>query len=148
MKNTSKSSSGRKDKPLLDELPELEHEQLREALLYVEDIMERAVMNFVVLDEVAKAMYENQPLKARELDIGVLRQDLTQYGSATLEMLEPSLEFHKKTAGFNHNGVPVVMWILDNNMECFKNPDTVFYEVTTFKIPNPFKHYWKSRNLI
>lgn len=124
------------------------HLSVRDALLYVEDLMERAVMPFVVLDETAKALYENQPLEVREIDIGVLKKDLTEYGSATLKMLQPELEFHKKTASFEHGSVPVVVWIIESDMDCFKRPDTIFYEVTSFNIPNPFLEYWNKRNYI
>lgn len=124
------------------------HESVRAALLHVEEIMERALTPFMVLDDVAKSLYENKPLDAREVDIGIMRKDLTRFGSTTLEMIQPDLEFHKKTAGFDHGSVPVVFWIIDSDMECFKRPDQVFYEVTTFKIPNPFPEYWNKRNYI
>lgn len=151
-----KSKTGRKIKGLTDE-PKLTHEMIRDALFRVQDHLERSQIQFVLLDEIAKQMAEMEDplLIASEVSIGVRSQDFTESGSSTLRSIIPDAgwrEFlHGETVSnlsYTDGSVPVVIWIIHNDLDVFKNPDSKFYFQTEFRLPNPFKEYWIKRDLI
>lgn len=152
----TKSKTGRKDIGLTNS-PKLSHEQIRDALFRVQDHLERSQIQFVLLDEIAKQMREMEDplLEASEVSIGIRSQDFTQSGSSTLRSIIPDAgweEFlHGETISnlaYQDGSVPVVIWIIHNDLDVFKNPDTKFYYQTEFRLPNPFKTYWRVRDLI
>ena len=145
-----KIKTGRKDEPLIPELKVLKHEEIHEALLYIQDVLERSQINFVLLDEIAKKIYEEElpQLDVREIDIGILRREWHDVGRSLFKMIVPEAEWHTNTISLKKGRVPIVMWIIDNHLDVFKNPDSRWYTVTEFKLPNPFNVYWNKRNMI
>ena len=65
-----------------------------------------------------------------------------------LRIVIPSIYIDQNTISFDCGGVPIVVWIIHKNWKFFKNPDTIFYGIANFQVPNPFKNYWRSRFLI
>lgn len=145
-----KSKTGRKNKVLLNELPVLKHQDVHDALMYVEDILERAQIPFFLLDEIAKKIWEDElpTLNIREIDIGILEKHLTDSCYKILKMIEPTIEKHHKTYSFNYKDVPVILWIINSDYDVFRNPDFKWYTTTQFRLPNPFKIYWNKRDVI
>lgn len=121
-----------------------------QALYFVEDIMQRAMIPFVLLGDIAKAVIDNQDVIVNDpVTIGITRRSYTEYAKSTLPMfLPPDTIFANKEIKFEHNGTPVNIKIIDRNYQVLKNPDQVFYRITHFNVPNPFDKYWKMRNLI
>jgi len=126
-----------------------QHDDLHEALLHTQDILERASIPFMLLDETARCMLDEDPrLTMDEISIGVKTRYLTESCKSILKMWEPKAEFTKVYITFEHRGVPVVIWLIENDYQFFQNPDVRFYCATEFYIPNPFKEYWKNKDLI
>jgi len=125
--------------------PELTHDQLVEALMFTEDQLERAAVPFVVMGEISRQIYqENDPkLKADKIELGVMAKNLAQSCKNTLGMLIPDATFADNKIYFVHNDVPVHIHKLENDNKYANNPDTKFFFVTQFRLPNPFDEFWK-----
>jgi hypothetical protein len=125
------------------------HQQILDALYYLEDMMDRTNIPFFLLEGAAKQVSDNVPyLSLNQIDAGIEEKNLQITGIGTLKMVFPKLEIDQNTVSFEYHGVPIVIWIVHKNWKFFQNPDTVFYSTCNFRIPNPFKNYWKSRFLI
>lgn len=154
--NSKKSKTGRKNEYLTDN-PRIPHESIREALFNVQDILERSQIQFMLLDELAKQIAEGEDpdLSSSEISLGVMRQDFTESGSSTLRSLVPDAGWRDfrhdeelSNISYTYGSVPVVIWIIHNKMSVFDNPETKYYYQTEFRIPNPFKEYWRKRDLV
>lgn len=124
------------------------HDQVSQALLDIQDTLERAMTPFVLLEGVAKQLYEEQPFELKEITIGIKEKDWTRYGSTTFKMLRPEAEFSNDSVYLSTSGVPVIIWIIHKNYKFFDHPDFKWFARTEFYIPNPFANYWKARFLI
>jgi len=124
------------------------HDQITQALLDIEDTFDRALMPFILLEGIAKQIYEEQPLELKEITIGVKEKDWTRYGSTTFKMLKPDAEFSNDNVYLSIQGVPTMIWIIHRKYKFFDNPDFKWFGRTQFYIPNPFPLYWKSRFFI
>jgi hypothetical protein len=125
------------------------HQQILDALYYLEETMDRAQIPFFLLEGAAKQVFDNVPyLSINQIDAGIPERYVQETGTSFLKMVIPTFEMDENTISFEYNGVPIVVWIVHKNWKFFKNTDTVFYGICNFKIPNPFKQYWKSRFLI
>ena len=125
------------------------HEDILEALLFTQETLDRCMVPFVVLDDTARAIMINEPMLALpEISIGIKKNDWTKSGGEMVKMFIPSLEDNKINMMFTHRGIPVIMWFIENEYQFLKNPDVCFYQISQFHVPNPFKDYWKARDLI
>lgn len=123
-------------------LKKFSSQEAEAALFYTEEIMERCLMRFVLLGETAKQVYENRILDVQEIELGVTRQ---VYAGAEplLKIVVPFWEDEGDVKHLDFNGFPIVIRIMDYD-RYIKDPDQVFYAVSQFYIPNPFKKYWES----
>ena len=133
----------------LNEKVPFTHEQLTNALYYLEDLMDRAGLPFFLLEGAAKQIYDNVPyLSLNQIDAGIEDKYVQETGREFLRMVLPSIEIDQNTASFEYQGVPIVIWIIHKKWKFFNNLDMVFFGICNFRIPNPFWKYWKSRFLI
>ena len=120
------------------------------ALYFLEDVMERSLITFFLLGETARTVIENldqDPTTA--IEAGIKRTEYTEYAKSTLKMFLPSdTVYGKKAIKFDWQGTPVTIKIIDRKYGFLNNLDSVFYKITSFRIPNPFKKYWKVRGII
>lgn len=126
------------------------HAIIHEALLGVQDLFERSMIPFILMDDIAQQMqYEMPQFKLHELSFGVLKQNLSESGYSMFKSLLPKDTFYEDaTISFELKTVPIVIWVIHNNLDVFQRPDVRFYYDTEFHIPNPFTVYWKKRNFI
>ena len=127
--------------------------KLSPALLYIEDILQRALVPFQVVGKAGLDLYNNLGLEADGVDIAILRNDLPLEASKTLTAYldnEFSNDFDKYTKSFtfDYSGVPVRVKVIEGDYDFFKNPDFRFWMATQYKIPNPFMSYWEKREEI
>lgn len=133
----------------LNEKVKFTHQQITDALYFLEDTMERAQIPFFLLEGIAKQVYDELPyFSLNQIDAGVSEKAVGETGKSFLKIVIPDIYINHNTISFFHNGVPIIIWIIYKKWKCLQNPDTKFYGVTSFKIPNPFKQYWKARFLI
>lgn len=127
--------------------------ELHEALFKALDIMERAMLPFMLLKETALQCKESQQslepdLELRQIDFGVRAPELTKEVLSVLQTYAENYRNDGTDISFTVGRVPVVVRIIHRNYGVFKNPDTVFYKIEQFKIPNPFNKYWEMRGFI
>lgn len=120
------------------------------ALYFIEDVMERAMIPFVLLGDVARSVVDNLDQEVNQpIEIGIQKRHLTEYALSTLPMfLPPDTEYGKKQITFTWDNTPVIVKVIHRDFAVLENPDQVFYRITHFSIPNPFDRYWKQRNFI
>jgi len=130
----------------------LKCEDMEKALDQLHDYFNRAMCNFLLLGETAHAAYYREGLEGTAIEIGVKPTSLSQYAFSTLKTLidgfgtavDPVVGTCNSTM-FNLGTIPVKMFILRRDSDVFHNPDTVFYDMNDYKIPNPFVKYYKNR---
>lgn len=120
------------------------------ALYFVEDVMGRAMIPFVLLGDVARSVVDNVDQEiTTPIEIGVQKRHITEYALNTLPMFfPPDTVYGKKEIKFEWDGTPVIIKIVHRDFKVLDNPDQVFYRITHFNIPNPFERYWGQRNFI
>lgn len=134
--------------------PSLPHEKLRDALFYMQDILERCQMPFIVLGRVGKQIAEgdNPELSATSVELGISRKDYTESGKSTfwslMEQYHIQAEDEDDIIALEYNGVPVYIRLIKGHYPFFDNPNTKFYFVENIALPNPFSEYWAQRKEI
>lgn len=138
-----------KEDPVEEVATMFDHYDLHEALLWIQDILERGNINFVVLGDIAQQMYsqDNPSLYADRIELGVLRKHFTNFGRRMIsswipEALDENLTFIK----VDYENVPIYIKIIDEDPGYLENPDKRFYYVSDFYLPNPMEKYLNDRN--
>lgn len=150
----------------------LSSDQLNQAMQELTDIFERAVCQFVLLDETARSIVKDGKVKGKRLDIGVKWNHLTVEVLSTLNSVltelklfgddyfaiaekswgtrkfEPVRDKLKGLLFTTPNGTEVKVKILRRDNKCLNNLDNIVYNFDDFLIPNPFDHYYKVRGLL
>lgn len=131
-------------------LPLLKHEKLHDALMWVQDKLERSMLDFVVLGEIARQIKEEDVplLSADRVHIGILKKDLTESGLSMLKTVIKGLQVDKRQLGYEYKDVPIIIDIIEGDYDCFHYPDSHFYYTADLKLPNPFDKYWEMRDNI
>ena len=122
--------------------------ELTTALRSVEDLMERVLVNFVVLGDTSKAMFEGKDLYGGKIEIGIFKNDLVKFVRSTLNTLVKDIEWTKYGFTFKINNVPVMVRVISRSYKFFDHPDFRFYRTGQYRFANPFELYWKSRFFI
>lgn len=136
-------------------IPEpIQHEQLRDALFFTQDLLERCLVPFLVLGTVGRQIAEQDDpiLQASRVELGVMKNHYTEgTKSMFLSLLEQqhiSFENEDEDVAFEYKGVPVFVKIIKGSYPFFKYPNTKFFFVENLALPNPFDAYWKIRKEI
>ncbi|MDD5220005.1 MAG: hypothetical protein PHV11_05545 [Candidatus Bipolaricaulis sp.] len=125
----------------------LSPDKLDQALATAEDLLTRAQVPFLVLGDTLKGVLKEE-LYGEGIELGVRERYLTKGTLGMLKLVNPDLEFRSNSIYFEYEGVPVEIQIIKRNYKCLENPDTVFYKITEYKIPNPLDRYFQAMYLI
>lgn len=126
------------------------HGELHDALMYIQDMLERASIPFMVLGNIAKQLiFTDLPsFDADKVHVGVMKNHYTQSGrSMLLSMIQKYEEVDNKVL-LEYRGTPIQIDIIQSEYEFFKNPDCKFYMMSEFRTPNPFIAYWNLREIV
>lgn len=121
-------------------------DQLREALFFMEEQLERCLCPFVLLGDLAKQIHDtpDAQLDLSEITLGIRKGEFI--GSKSLRSIVfPYVQEEENYIHLEHKGVPISIRVLENDSPYFKNPNPVFYMISQFLLPNPFEEYWKKR---
>lgn len=122
------------------------NEQLRAALFYVEDLMERCVCQFFLLGDLAQNVRLSPDAKLSGRGIRVaIRKNEWDTAKVLRDILLPDQTEHPTKVRLEFKGVPIQLIIVDEKDSFFTHPDTAFFEGTQFSLPNPFNKYWEVR---
>lgn len=159
METTSNSSTS--GQPIQATKSNINPDLFNEALFFIQDLLDRSLVEFFVLKDLARFMVSErygwlqQPNHLVSVDLGVKKNSLNEFGQSTLKTLLETYHDHltevqwtPEFIRFKYKDVPVFIRVIKRNYKFFQNPDSVFYRVETFKIPNPFDHYWTARFII
>lgn len=125
----------------------LSPEKLDQALAIAEDYLGRAQIPFLVLGNTLEGVIKAE-LFGDKVELGVRERYLTDDTLGMLKIVNPDLKVEGDKICFAWEGVPVEIKVIKRNYKFFENPDSVFYKVTEYKIPNPLETYRKARYLI
>jgi len=126
------------------------HQQLHDALMYAQDVLERSMITFVLLGNTARQVMSHElPSFSEEfVHIGVQERYLTKACLSIFKSLVYNPTVSQDTIHFLSNGVPVKIDIIHGKYEFFDHPDVRFYAITEFMLPNPFDRYWEVKDEI
>jgi hypothetical protein len=129
-------------------------QQLHNALFKALDVFERAMCPFVLLKDTAKKCRENHSaidfdlVGLKQIDLGVQAKQLTPEVLSVFQTYCTDYRNDGTDISFMADGVPVVVRIIHRNYKVFEHPDTIFYKIEQFRIPNPFEKYWEMRAFV
>jgi len=116
--------------------------ELRDALMWAEDVMSRCQIPFIVLGSAAYQIINDLPLNVPKITIGVLKQHAMPEQVSLLQACDPSIEMTMDGWEITKGSAKVVVQIIKKSYPTLMNPDVHWYWVEPFKIPNPFQEYW------
>jgi len=129
---------------------EFSTEKLESAFFDVFDLMQRCLLQdtFLTLGETGLALDEKRPITGDGIDIGIEKRYLTKEVRSTLRTFHPESEITDGGMAYIHFSVPVRIKFINRNYKFFKHPESAFYLADEFRIPNPFRNYYKARFII
>ncbi len=130
-------------------------EDVAMAVLDIYDMCERVQFNFILLGELAKAVWEktDRGFNADKLELAMFARQLTP----EIKSLFKTWNFEQTDYGYKYYFTPPTKWdikipveihVIKRDYKFLKNPDVGFFSVDEFRIPNPFENYWKARFLV
>ena len=125
------------------------HYELTDALFYIEDILGRGLIDWVLVGDIADQLrkYNDPNLVADKIEIEILRHRFTRSGRNMISSWIPnSKDENLNELNIDYKNVPIHIKIIDKDPGYLKNPNTVFFYVTEFKLPNPYEVYLDVRN--
>jgi hypothetical protein len=126
---------------------------INRALNDVYDIQERALIQFILLGDAAKACKENKQPVTDMIELALPKSVLTY----EVRSLFKTWNFTQTSYGYTYNFTPELKWttkipvriyVYANKFKLFDNPNRVWGTTEGFNIPNPFPAYWEMRHLI
>ena len=125
-------------------------DELNKALFDFEDLMERCLTPFMILDETANCLNDRgRLLDGDRVSVGVEVRYLTPEVLSTIETYKGvKLDKEQKSWMYMVDEVPVVVKLIHRKYKFFENPDRKFYFGGDYLCPNPFDRYYKSRFII
>jgi hypothetical protein len=123
-------------------------DELQTALLDVQDALERAQIQFIVLREAAYSLFFYEDLQGKDITVGVPYRQWMPECVTILKAWRPEIKEDKHGFHYFVNKVPVNIRIIHKNFGFLKDPDQRTYYDCALLIPNPFNNYWRSRSFV
>lgn len=144
--------------PVVEETPivksNIPHEDLKEALFFMQDVLERSSIPFMVLGDVGKQIIEmSDPiLVANKIELGVLKRHYTESGKSTFWSVLDNLHVigtdEEDNLAIEYKEVPVYIKIIKKDYPFFEHPNSKFFFVEDLCFPNPYNEYWENKKEI
>jgi len=126
-------------------------DKLMDALLTLQEYMERAMMPFIVLGDVASQLrgYSDIQLEAGGIEVCIKPKDMHEsYISILHTVLPQNTLWEDGKITYKHGEVPVTIKVVKKRYKCLEHPDSTFYMTSEFLLPNPFHAYEKVKGFI
>ena len=124
------------------------HEQLWAALRDCEDLMDRCMAPGFVMGNTAKHIVNDEDLDGDSVEWGLRETDLAESTVAMMKTLRPDIQIGDNEIWYDHNGVKVVIKVIHDDFDFFKNLNLKAYYAGDYLYPNPFDGYWKARFVV
>lgn len=125
--------------PIISGIP---HEVLLKALYWVFDFMDRALINFYLVSDTAKAVREKKDLYGDRIQIAVRKNEWESGARRIADAFATPLKDNGQSVEYEYDGVPVIVHILEDS-PTLSSFDTVIYMSEYFKLPNPYEQFEK-----
>ena len=138
-------------------LKQFSEAELRDALMHLEDVMDRALLSLdmVALKNTALAMKESRELFGDGIDFGIDDRYIIDNTIGILEsirdsehLLPPETQITKDGFEYTYHEVPVRVKFLHRRWPWLQNPQEAFYATGNYRIPNPWGKYWKAQYIV
>lgn len=131
----------------------LNHEDVGFALRDLTDLVEKAMLPYILLGDAARQMkdgcdgFSGNTLKVDKIEWAMFERNLTPEVKSlfTTWGFEP---WDDKGFKYEIQGVPVFVRVITRNYKFFNLPDMVYYGPDMYKIANPFEKWWKARYIV
>ena len=137
--------------------PIFSQHQLDEAFFHANDILDRALCPFLLLNETARSIYEEEKLQGDGIYLGVRLTDFTESTFSMLRTLASNNdirlgmeEFKKEDmlVTWKFKGIQINIKLISGKYDFINNPTFAWYYADNYKIPNPFTLYWQERRTL
>jgi hypothetical protein len=122
-------------------------EDVNEALRWINDTLTWAQIPCFLIGDTAEKLWKQENLDVDKIEVGILKNWLTQDTVKLLRTFVPEIEFSDNIE-ISHREVPIVIKVINKKYKYFNNLDFLFYMADEYKIPNPMNEYLKARWLI
>lgn len=121
----------------------MEHADLHDALMHVQDMMLRASIKWVLVGDLAEQVYSTDiPLLSADLvEVVVMRNQMARSALSMLQTVVGDHTWDDKYFKWEHKGVPIEVKVIDGGYGVFDNPEKTIYTTEEVWLPNPF-HVW------
>ena len=124
-------------------------DKLIAALIYIEDVLDRASVPFIVGGLLSECLYHQAPLDADGIDILIKKKYLTHFNRSTLATyLGGDREDYNESFNVTNSDVPIRVQVVVGEYDFLKYADNRFLGAGDYKIPNSFEDYWDNRHNI
>ena len=123
-------------------------EELYKALMFIEDIMERVVVHYVVMRDTAYSIYHGNELKGREITVGILKKNITKEVLWTFESLLKDIRMTDRGFIYLFGKIPIVVKFINKHYKFFDCPNFKYYRTGQYDVANPFDKYWNMRYFV
>ncbi len=124
------------------------HTQLLDALRFIDDLLSRPGIPYVLLDKTAQDAHNNLTLEGDCVTVGVKKENFQGSNLRILEAFYAADIIEKTKYTYIHNGIPIYVYILSKYGKYLKEPNPIMYENDGYNLPNPFDKYLKVKYLI
>ncbi len=118
------------------------HEALLKTLYWVHDFMDRALINFYVVGDTAKAVRENTDLSGDRIQVAVRKNEWESGARRIADAFATPLKDNIQSLEYEYDGVPVILHVLEDSTT-LTSFDTKIYRSEHFKLPNPYEQFEK-----
>lgn len=109
-----------------------------------EYLLESASLPVVLMGDVAERLYNHKPLHDLDkVEFAIRKSALSRYALSTLKTM-----VGEKWTKTKHEGIDIKFNVINQDRGFLERPDQASFWGGVYKIPNPFKKYWKMRGLV
>lgn len=127
-------------------------EHVEKALHDIFDIEERAMIQFVLLGDIAQCCVKNTITPCGEIEMVIPYKEVTPEVVSNFK----TWQFQVEEYGYSWTFSPDLLWdikipirlFLYEKYPLFDNPNRVWGTTEGFFVPNPWEKYWNARHLI
>jgi hypothetical protein len=111
------------------------------------DVMGQCQIPFVVLGSAAYQIVHDEELHVPKIVVGVLEQHAMPECTSLLQSIDPTVEINMDGWTFTLGSAKCIVRVLTKKYHTLLDPDTHFYWVEPFRVPNPWNEYWNGDHL-
>lgn len=101
---------------------------------------------FTVIGSTAMYMREGKPVENDRITFAVLPNRAEKGCIQMVKTIEPNAEWTQDGWRIIYHNQPITIKIMQKNFHTLTDPDTVWYGIDNWNIPNPWNDYWNAED--